>query len=97
MIDRIILDIQLIHAEHGGQPVGFDQRSTAAVEADCRWPAERQQFLVTPQRGRPCGNSLTRQAATDEGIVILDFERPKTQVAHMDGGDRVFLAALTTA
>ena len=53
MIDAVVLDVQLPHAEPGGQSLCRDQRREARVEAGARRAVDRQQLAIAPERLRP--------------------------------------------
>ena len=52
VIEGVVLDVELAHAERLGETVGFDQRREAGVEADGRVAVDREQFPVAPHAVR---------------------------------------------
>ena len=96
IIDRIVLDPQLAHAESPRQAVGSDQRREADLEADGRFARHRQQLGVAPHRLRSRLDRRPGERCPDAIVIVKDFERAEVKFAHVRGGQRIFAAALTT-
>ena len=65
MVDRVILDVQLGHAEPAREPVRTNEGRTSRVEPGERLARNRQQFAVAPEILRTCRDVGRRDGRAD--------------------------------
>ena len=82
MIDGIVLEIQLADAERLREAIGFDERRESRIEAGARLAVDRQQLAIAPQVLRARLDLRAAHVAPDLVVVVDDFERSETLVAH---------------
>ena len=94
VIDRVVLDVQLGHAQRPGQAVGADQRRAADVQADGRLAVDRQELAVTPHRLRAGAAIACAAHRPGHGVVVVgDFQRPEVVGTEVQGFLGIELAA----
>src|SRR5262249_28164739 len=94
VVDRVVLDPQVSYPQHGGQPVGADERGEPRVQADGGLALDGEQLAITPQVSRPTLDGLARHHAPDGVVVVLDFQGTEARLADVQRGDGGFGAAL---
>src|ERR1700674_4720427 len=94
MVDRVVLDIELLQSEFGPQALGMKQRREARVEPDRRLAVDRQQLAIAPEISRARLDNRARDRGLDFRVVVDHFERAEAGLAHVERLDRIFLAAL---
>src|SRR5262245_23797237 len=83
MIDRVVLDVQLAHAEALRQTGTADERRIPRMEAGPRLTGNRQQFPIAPEVLRPALDLVAGQR--NSRIVVHRFERPQAPLAYVGG------------
>ena len=82
MVDGIVLEIQLADAQLLRETIGFDERRESRIEAGARLAVDRQQLAVAPQVLRARLDLRAAHVLPDLVVVVDDFERSQTFVAH---------------
>ncbi len=85
VIDRVVLDVQLGHAEGAGQSVGADERRAADLPADGRLAIDRQELVVPPHRAGPRRDRFPVQRPRDRLVVVRDLQRAEVLRAEVRG------------
>ena len=93
MIDRVILDVQLGHAEVTREPVRTNEGRASRVEPGQRLARNRQQFTVAPQILRTRGDVGRCHGRADRVVVVGHLERAETLIADEEGIGREGRAA----
>src|SRR5712664_3650726 len=96
MVDRVVLDIELLDTEFGAEAFGAQQRGEPRTRSDLRLALDRQQFAIAPQIVRSAFDRRARDRGADFRVVVADFERTEAGFANVERADWVFLAALAT-
>ena len=86
MVDRVVLDVQLAHAEARRQPVGADERREAGVQAGPRLAFDRQQLAIAPEVLGRLSISVARDQLRDRVVVVGHLERAQALVADPERG-----------
>jgi hypothetical protein len=94
MVGGIVFNIQFFNAKSRAQPVRAYQGRKARVETDSRFAVDRQKFAITPQVALPRSDFLATDSSPYAVIIVANFERTETLVAHMIGLIGVLLFAL---
>ena len=86
MVDRVVLDVQLLDAEALREPRRADERREAGVHAGPRLAFDRQQFAIAPEVLRPAGDTIAGDQLRDGGVVVSHLERAEALVADPERG-----------
>ena len=93
MIDRVILDVEILDAEFRAEAFGSDQRGEAGKRPGLGLAVDRQQLAIAPQIMRARFDQLARDGGANARVVVSDFERTEARFAYVQRADRIFLAA----
>ena len=81
MVDRVVLDVELVDAEPRGQAIAAHERREAGVEPRSRLAGNRQQLAIAPQIFRPARDLLARQR--DRAVVVQRLQWTEAPIAHV--------------
>src|SRR5689334_1340127 len=93
MVDRVVFDVELPHAEARGQPIGLDERREARMQTGLRLAVDRQELAVAPEVLGPAFDERPRHLALHQRIVKRDLERPEARAADPQWARGIFLVA----
>ena len=94
MVDRVVLDVELVEPEPLRQPRAAHERRVAGVKAGPRLALDRKQLAIAPEVFRPAFDRFARER--DRRVVVHGLERPEALVAHVVGlGRKHGLAQMT--
>src|SRR4029079_12787984 len=81
MIDRIVLDVELLKSQPFGEAVGTHQRRVPGVEPGTRFASDRKQLAKAPHVPRALVYAAPRHRLTRARVVVHDFQWPQTLIA----------------
>src|SRR6266545_6637679 len=82
MVDRVVLDVELLEPEALREPIGANERRAARVKSGARFPFNRQQLAEPPHVPGALLDELARERAADAVVVVDHFERSKALITH---------------
>ncbi len=82
MIDRVVLDVELAHAEPLRESMGAHERREARMQSGSWIAGDGKQFAITPEALGPAPDELARQRLRDRRVVVGHLERSKAFVTH---------------
>ena len=94
MIDRVVLDVERVQPQLVPEVLRSDQGRKAGMQADGGLAFNRQQVHIAPEALRAALDLLAREGGLNLLIVVLDLERPETQLTDMQRHGRIFFPAL---
>src|SRR5690349_17068659 len=97
MVDGVVLDVELLHAEAGGEPVRFHERREARMKSCAGIPFDGEQLTVSPEVLRTSLDRLARDRAANRVVVERNFERTETLGADPERAGRVLGVAQMAA
>src|SRR5260370_34189622 len=94
MVDRVVLDVQLLEPEFGAEAARVQERREARKRTRLGLAIDRQQLAIAPEVVRACRDRRARDRGANLRVIVGDFERSEAILAHVQRLDRIFLAAL---
>ncbi|MCG3774433.1 MAG: hypothetical protein JW395_1256 [Nitrospira sp.] len=96
MIDRIVLNVELVQSEVGAEILGAHQGGHSGMRAEKIWSFYRQEVGIAPDTVWAILDLLTGNALLDLLVAVFHFESSKAHLADMDRLRWVFFTALAT-
>ena len=96
MIDRIVLNVELVEAEVGAEILGAHQRRHPGMRAEKGRPFDRQEIGIAPDAVWTVLDLLAGNALLDLLVVVFHFEGAEAHLADVDRLRRIFFSALAT-
>ena len=96
MIDRVVLDVELVQSEVGAEILGADQRGHPGMWAEKSRPFHRQEIGIPPDTMWPVLDLLPGNVLLDLLVVVFHFEGAEAHLADVDRLRRIFFPAFAT-
>ena len=93
----VILDVEVVQAERLAEVFRAHERRVAGADIDRRIGVAGQEILVAPEAGGATLDRLAGDVLTDAVVVVGHFDGTETELADVEGRERVFAMTLATA